>query len=273
MTAGAWKTEEESRTREPKQTKETGQTEGSPISDLGSPTSDLRSLLQPHFIVAVLLLGATLAFSKTIDFREKVPTAKPFSEFPVTVGAWVGQRAAMERKFIDTLDLSDYAIIDYRNESGKMVNFYTAYYESQRKGESIHSPETCLPGAGWVFNEAGNRTIPLTDGKSMPVNRAVMEKPGERELAYYWFPQRGRTLTNAYQLKIYTFWDALTKHRTDGALVRLITPVYDTEDVGEADKRLTSFTQKIVPILDEFIPGKDVSRKDAKTPMPETGEN
>jgi EpsI family protein len=60
----------------------------------------------------------------------------------------------------------------------------------------------------------------------MKVNRAFMQKDDFKQLSYYWFPQRGRILTNAYQLKLYTFWDALTQQRTDGALVRVITPVY-----------------------------------------------
>ncbi len=51
-----------------------------------------------------------------------------------------------------------------------------------------------------------------------------------------------------------SFWDALTRQRTDGALVRLVTPVYPNESVEDADKRLTTFTQAIVPVLNEFLP-------------------
>ncbi len=98
--------------------------------------------------------------------------------------------------------------------------------------------------------------IPVAFGKkdSMPVNRAFMAKGDVRQLSYYWFPQRDRILTNAYQLKLYNFWDALTRQRTDGALVRLITPVYSNEDVGQADARLIAFTRAIVPALSEFLP-------------------
>jgi EpsI family protein len=91
----------------------------------------------------------------------------------------------------------------------------------------------------------------------MKVNRAFMEKWDQRQLSYYFFLQRGRILTNAYQLKIFAFWDALTKQRTDGALVRLITPVYGFEDLRDADGRLAEFTQKIMSALTEFIPGEN----------------
>ena len=92
----------------------------------------------------------------------------------------------------------------------------------------------------------------------MEVNRAFMQKGAYRQLSYYWFPQRGRILTNAYQLKIFTFWDALTKQRTDGALVRWITPVYEFEDLASAEKRLQGFVGDMVPVLEEYIPGKDL---------------
>jgi EpsI family protein len=162
----------------------------------------------------------------------------------------------MEKKFLDVLDLNDYIIIDYVNSDGKKINFYTAYYETQRKGESIHSPATCMPGSGWEFRKAGGTKIPVqyNGNKSMQINRAYMVKDEHRQLSYYWFPQRDRILTNTYQLKFYNFWDALTRQRTDGALVRLITPIYNSEEVIDAEERLTAFSREIVPVLDEFLP-------------------
>jgi EpsI family protein len=100
--------------------------------------------------------------------------------------------------------------------------------------------------------------VPGGAAPSMRVKRAFMEKSGSRQMAYYWFPQRGRILTNMVQLKAYAFWDALTRHRTDGALVRLITPVYESEKVEDAEARLQGFARQFVPILNEYIPGREV---------------
>ena len=209
----------------------------------------------PQFVVAVILLMATLGLAQGVEFREKIPPAKSFASFPLQVGEWSGKRERMDQIFVDELDLSDYVIVDYVN-GGRGVNFYTAYYESQRKGESIHSPETCLPGSGWEFRNAGSLTLPLADrrGGPMRVNKAFMVKGNSQQLAYFWFPQRDRVLTNAWELKLYNFWDALTRQRTDGALVRVITPVYPNESVDDADKRLAAFTKEIVPVLNEFLP-------------------
>ncbi len=212
------------------------------------------SLFQAQFIVAVILIGATLAASQGIEFREKIPIQKPFGQFPLQIGDWTGRRGIMELEIIDALDLSDYVTIDYENKDRRQINFYTAYYESQRKGESIHSPASCLPGGGWVFNEAGKADVALGPGWVHPVNRAVMQMRDYRQLSYFWYPMRGRILTNAYQMKFFNFWDALTRQRTDGALVRLITPIYDDEKLIDAEKRLNGFMQQMAPVLYQFLP-------------------
>lgn len=212
-------------------------------------------LSPPQFITAAILLALTLGIYQSVDFREKIPSSRPFGEFPLAVGAWEGSRLYMEQVFIKELDLSDYIMIDYKGGDNRHVDFYVAYYQSQRRGESIHSPETCLPGSGWVFQQAGQVQVPIPEqGRSIKVNRAIMENSGVRQVSYFWFPARGRILTNAWELKIYTFWDAMTRQRTDGALVRVITPVYPDEKIESAEARLQEFTGQIVPVLDGFLP-------------------
>jgi EpsI family protein len=206
--------------------------------------------------VAIAVLLATVSIAQTVNFREKTPLAKPFTDFPLQVGEWNGSRTGMEQKFLDVLKLSDYTMIDYRDRQGKEVSFYVAYNASQSKGEATHSPATCLPGSGWVFRESGMAAIHAAAGENgtIRVSRAFMEKNGVRQLVYFWFPQRGRVLTNLYQIKVYNFCDALTRQRTDGALVRVITPVYDNEEAEVAEARLQGFTRGIVPVLSTFLP-------------------
>ena len=208
------------------------------------------------FIAALVVMALTFGLSHGIEFRQKIPIKKSFNEFPVQVGEWSGARENMEQVYLDVLKFSDYIIVNYTNKENKTVNFYVAYYQDQRKGESIHSPETCLPGSGWIFRESGKATIALGQGNPsyMQVNRALIEKGNFRQLSYYWFPMRGRVLTHLYQIKIYNFWDALTRQRTDGALVRVITTVYPSERIEDAEKRLQGFVQNMTPVLDEYLP-------------------
>lgn len=227
-----------------------------PLTDKHRTKKSFRAIFYPpQFIVTVLLLGVTLALFQGISFHEKIPPKKAFDSFPLNIGKWDGTRELLAQKFITELDFSDYIVANYRNNNGKKVNLYVAYYESQRKGESIHSPASCLPGGGWEFKQSGMATVSLPDGTAISVNRALMQLGDARQVVYYWFPKNGRVLTNVYQLKLYTFWDALTKQRTEAALVRLITPVYGVHgSVEEAEKRLKAFTLKVLPVLAQYLP-------------------
>lgn len=227
-----------------------------------SRTSPVRSIprqrpVLPLALVVLVMLGVTATAVRSINFREQLPLVHPMAEFPMTIGEWQGKTSQLEQEYLDALKLSDYLLADYVNGKGQTVSLYVAYNESQRKGQSSHSPATCLPGSGWIFKDSGLVTIPVGPGGAMAeVKRAFMEKNGARMLVYYWFPQRGRVLTNLFQLKWYTFVDALTKKRTDGALVRLITTVYDREQPADAEARMQDFVRQVGPQLNSFLPGK-----------------
>jgi exosortase D (VPLPA-CTERM-specific) len=207
-------------------------------------------------MVALLLLVMTMLVLQTVEFREQVPLKQPFASFPNTLGEWRGNRQSMEQVYLDVLNLGDYLLVDYNDGTGGRINLYVAYNESQSKGKSAHSPSTCLPGGGWLFRESGLVDVTTPDGKKLTVQRAVMEKTGQLQVSYYWFSQRGRVLHNLYELKLFAFWDALTKQRTDGALVRIICPVGATENIEHAEQRLKAFVRQVVPVLDTYLPGR-----------------
>ena len=92
---------------------------------------------------------------------------------------------------------------------------------------------------------------------SLPFNRVVIGKGPQKQLVYYWFEERGMKIANEYWSKLYLLRDALFENRTDGALVRLTTPVYPGEPEDDADKRLQEFTRVVVPALAPYLPAED----------------
>ncbi len=106
------------------------------------------------------------------------------------------------------------------------------------------------------MTEFDQREVPGVDwsGRPLRVNRAVIQMGEQRQLVYYWFQQRGRDITNEYAVKWFLLWDSLRINRTDGALVRLVTPLRTGESVAAADSRLAGFVQEIAPRLRGFVP-------------------
>ncbi|HLZ99652.1 MAG TPA: EpsI family protein, partial [Steroidobacteraceae bacterium] len=91
-------------------------------------------------------------------------------------------------------------------------------------------------------------------GRPLRVNRTLIELGNQRQLVYYWFQQRGRVITNEFLVKWYLFRDALTRHRTDGALVRLIVALPPASSEAEADQQLTELAGRIAPTLTRYVP-------------------
>jgi exosortase D (VPLPA-CTERM-specific) len=213
--------------------------------------------LPASFIVASALLVVFFAVDFTMPRSTEIyPARSAFSQFPLQLGPWHGHEEALEQVYLDELKLDDYELADYSTGSGPAVNFYVSYYNSQRKGEAVHSPRSCLPGGGWQMRDFDQRRLPqvTVGGKPLQVNRTLIELGDQRQLVYYWFQQRGRVITNEFVVKWYLFWDALTRHRTDGAMVRLITPLPVSMTEAEADRRLTDFAARIAPELPRFVP-------------------
>jgi exosortase D (VPLPA-CTERM-specific) len=209
------------------------------------------------FAGALLLMAlVTIAFTAVPARTESALERKDFSQFPMSVDVWQGKPARMDAVYVDALKFSDYMLANFAHADKRPVNFYVAYYASQRKGESAHSPRSCIPGDGWEISSLEQRELIAENvsGRPLRINRVLIQKGESRALVYYWFQQRGRVLTNEYLVKWYLFWDALTRNRTDGALVRVMTSVAAGADVAEADKELSSFAVSVASRLPDYVP-------------------
>jgi exosortase D (VPLPA-CTERM-specific) len=216
----------------------------------------------------VLLFGAGVGSFYLAGRHEIVPERLRFVSFPVTLGQWQGRPVLMEPQVEHALNLEDYIMSDYSKGKNDGVNFYVAYYASQRKGYSPHSPIVCIPGGGWQITKFERTTYQSKSlGITLPLNRVVIARGNNKELVYYWFVQRGRPVANEYWAKWLLFVDAIAKNRTDGALVRLVTPFYPGESEQAADERLQSFIEVLEQPLSAYLPPETLP--DAKSVLHE----
>jgi len=211
-----------------------------------------------QFIVSIVLLLVAGIAAFSIGKREEIlPARSTFSDFPAVVASWHGEREAIEQIYIDALKFTDYVMVNYRsNSSPNPVNFYVAYYASQRAGESAHSPRSCIPGGGWKIEDLSQvalNDVPIA-GQQQMANRVQIAMGENKQLVYYWFQQRGRVITNEYLVKWYLLWDSLHKNRSDGALVRVTTFIPPGESWDSGDARLQAFLKDLGPMLEAYVP-------------------
>lgn len=203
--------------------------------------------------VSLLCLMASALVLKTSTQGEAVPLRRTLDEFPTTIGGWRGQEATvLEVEVLNILRASDYLMRRYVDASGRAAWLYIGYWQTQRKGAQIHSPKNCLPGSGWEPLEASSLAISLPGGRLLPVNRFVIQKGGEREVVLYWYRAQGEDVAGEVSAKISMVTSAITRHRTDGALVRVSSSVNGT--VAETSDRLVSFVRAMYPVLALYLP-------------------
>jgi len=216
----------------------------------------INHLKLPLPIVATvpLLLAAVIGLT-SIESREETATLTEINlaTFPLQLDEWTGQDDSIDTEVANKLGFSEYVMINYHNPEQRPVNFYVAYYASQRKGVSPHSPKVCIPGGGWEIAEFSRTTV-----GQIPVNRVLFRKGLQDQIVYYWFEERGVPMANEYIKKWMLFKDALFLNRTDGSLVRVTTPVLPDESVMDADQRAQRFIRSSRNQLSQLLPAKSL---------------
>lgn len=222
----------------------------------------------PQALASALMLGVGVVMVFLIQSREvQIPERATFDTFPLSIGDWSGRDSVIDDPgVLKSLAADDYFFGEYRNrEDDGVVWLWVAYYEEQRKGRAVHSPRACLPGGGWQLESFDEYQLDDMgpNGEPYIVNRSVIAKGEMRQLVYYWFVERGRIQTNEYAVKWGIFWDALTRNRTDGALVRVTTFVSDVAKMAEADDRLEAYVRAMNPRLAYHLPQEEATFKQA----------
>ena len=199
----------------------------------------------------IWLTGALLA--GVIALHAATPAGSPpardaLAQLPARVGGWHSAGdVGIDPDSLTVLNADDYVSRAYVS-GANTADLFIAYYASQQQGATMHSPLNCLPAAGWEPLSTERVQIPA---RPAPVNatRAVIQKGLDRQLVIYWYQSHGRTIADEFSSKAYLVLDSLRMHRSDAALVRVVTAMTDGGDRVASD-----FTQALRPLLDRYIP-------------------
>ena len=204
-------------------------------------------------LIALLIRGVLINW---FDRRgEAAVERQSLSTFPTDLGEWrqKGNDIYFDKDVVELLKTTDYTMREYTSANGRLANVYVGYYASQRTGTTYHSPQNCLPGAGWILNDPQYVTIATPAGKTFTANRYVVENGTYREVMIYWYQGRGRTESSEYRDKLNTIIDSVTRNRSDGAMVRVMTGVGSDESgsLQAASELAAAVADKLSPYVPE----------------------
>lgn len=209
----------------------------------------------PRFWTVALMLAATLLLLLIRGNSDLIPAREPLEQLSRVIAGRTGSDIRIDQETLDSLGTGDFLSRSYTlPEQSQPVDLFIGYFPTQRTGVNIHSPKHCLPGAGWAFESSQAVDLKDAAGKTHRVGEYILSNGETRQFVLYWYQAHGRSVANAYMAKAYMVADAMRMNRTDGALVRVMTPINANEDPSIARAQAEAFTAQLAPLLSRFIP-------------------
>lgn len=212
------------------------------------------------WVVTILLCATALMLHVRGDV-DRVPASQPLDQLPLIIGSRTATDVPMDPEVLDVLGKGIFLNRLYKpiESTGSAslaapVGLFIGYFPTQRTGQSIHSPQNCLPGAGWSFLSSGTTQLTSPSGRKYTVGEYLISDGRSTQEVLYWYRVHGRSIAGDYKAKMYTLVDSIRYSRTDAALIRVITPVLGGEDKVTAHDRAVNFADQIVPVLPAYIP-------------------
>lgn len=210
-----------------------------------------------RFALAAVVIGGTALYVHGRGQDWPSPPHQDVTDFSPSVGEWQGGPALpFSSDTLQILGPGEFLERIYQQAGKPSVDLFLAYFPSQRTGDTIHSPRHCLPGAGWEPVQSALLHLDSRNGSGpVTVNYWVIAKGDDRQVVIYWYQAHGRVVASEYRAKFFQVWDAMRLNRTDGSLVRVITPVANAESLDTAKQRAVGFAEQLLPMLNSYIPG------------------
>jgi EpsI family protein len=218
------------------------------------------------WVIVCLLVAATTVLRVRGDV-DKVPPSEPLNELPLTIGSLTATDIPLDAETLEVLGKGSFLNRVYAPPAAgsaaagegatpgeQPVSLFIGYFPTQRTGQAIHSPQHCLPGAGWIFEKSGVTDIETPGEPTIKVGEYVISNGTQKQEVLYWYRSHGRSIASDYAAKLYTLVDSIRYSRTDAALIRIITPIVPGENPLAAHQRAVAFAEEVNPMLPPFIP-------------------
>jgi EpsI family protein len=212
-------------------------------------------------------MALLLAFFCVLQQYSHAPAASlpvRLADLPLQVGAWEGAESSVEPDIAKLLehDVDQWLLRPYQQASDSAVWFYVTFVDlSLGQERNVHSPQGCYLAQGWQLLQKELQRIDIPGGKTILVNKLLVQKDLETHLVLYW-DQWGDTLfaeknnqdmryIGDLQKMLHLVSRLANDRRMHRTMVRVYAPVTDSVDATLAQE--IAFIQDIFPLLEQQL--------------------
>ena len=207
-----------------------------------------------RFAAAAALILFAAIFLQARQRSEVYPPRLSLETFPHQLNDWTGVDKEIDKDTLQVLGHGEFLSRDYSDPQKQTIDLFVAYFPSQRSNETPHSPQHCLPGAGFIPLENNRVMLSMPGHEPFPANRYIISKGGQRTIVMYWFWAHDRGVASEYWAKYYLVADSIKLHRSDGSMIRVASTMLPGESADAAEQRLLPFINLVLPLQNEYIP-------------------
>ena len=204
---------------------------------------------------ACLLFAVSGYIIQSSPSSANLPPRMQLENFPMTIAQWQGHQQFLSKEIMEQLWADDYVSALYRNpDAANSIQLLIPFYEYQGTRHTAHAPQSCLLGGGFDLLKSEDRLLNTGNGQAIRIRTLLLKQGNTRILGSYFFFERGRVITSPWLNKFYLIVDAITRQRTDGALVRAELHMTPGQTEEQAFEMLSGFLKEIWALLPAYVP-------------------
>ncbi len=193
-----------------------------------------------RYLLAVATLATTLVAAEVLVGRS-VRLVVPLSQFPLQLSGWTGRAEPIPAAVVRRTHPDEFISRRYTDPMDHRMLLYVGYYAREASRAQVMA--VC-----WACDILGVHPETLDiQGRPLAVNLVrVRQHDGVEEMIVYWFQSGDRAYRDPYRGKLAQLVRALRSHRSEGALIRVTTPMAGDH---ETHATLIAFVRAVVPAL------------------------
>jgi EpsI family protein len=141
----------------------------------------------------------------------------------------------------------------YDVPGNRQVELFVGYIGRQFDENRLQSPKLVFP-KGWEYVSLENVRVPISQNATVDAAGLVIKSATQTKFVLFWYQVRGSSFAGDFRNRLELMKGWALYGRTDGAVIRLATPVADLESFSSAKNRLILFSQALYPLLQIALP-------------------